>query len=321
MAIHFDDYVIYSPVIQVLEVIKSELAARGTIRFNTIKQLNNNVMTNCPFHSGGFEKKPSFGISEQGECHCFACGYSTKYFPEFVSNVFSVEDRGAYGKEWLLSHILSSPYQQVRDVNFDFLDRNIDDKSVSTNKFISEEELDSYRYIHPYMYKRHLTDKIIEDFDVGYDKSRDCITFPVKDLDGNVIFVATRSVNSKFFTLPESQEKPVYAANLFTSGKYDSAVICESILNTLTCWKLGLPSMALMGTGTVSQIKVLSNLPVYTYYLALDPDNAGDRGCNRIYRMLTGRHSVYRYTLPAGQDVNDLDEKFLTIKPQLYLGF
>ena len=316
MAIHFDDYVIYSSISDILNVLKAQLYERNVIRFAIIKQTGENVMTNCPFHADGLEKKPSFGISEKGECHCFACGYATSYFPEFISNVMGIYDKGTYGKEWLLSQMALHDNTHHNKFTFDFLDkpRNVEDTIVS------EEELDSYRYIHPYMYKRHLSDEIINQFDVGYDKDRQCITFPVKNLKGDVIFVATRSVNSKFFSLPAISEKPIYAAHLFTSGKYAKAIICESIFNALTCWKLGLPAMALLGTGSYSQIKILSQLPVAEYYLALDPDKAGNLGCQRIYNALKGKHLLYRYTLPEGKDVNDLDVEFLKLKPRLYFG-
>lgn len=36
-------------------------------------------------------------------------------------------------------------------------------------KICIRKELDRYRYIHPYMYKRGMTDDLIEKFDVGYD--------------------------------------------------------------------------------------------------------------------------------------------------------
>lgn len=318
MAIHFDDYVIYTPVDQVVEVLKISLFERGIYRFSVIKQTNDNVMTNCPFHADGQERKPSFGISSKGECHCFACGYATKSFPVFVSDLFGYADNGAFGKKWLLSQILSSPEEQPRMFSLDFTNRY--NNKANHKDIISEEELDSYRYIHPYMYQRHLNDDIINRFDVGYDKSRQCLTFPVKDLEGDVVFVATRSVLSKFFTLPESQSKPIYGAYLFRTGKYKKAVICESILNALTCWKFNIPAMALMGTGSYSQIEVLSRLPVCEYYLALDPDNAGNLGCSRILNSLKGRHILYRYNLPPGKDINDLDSEFLSIKPELFLG-
>lgn len=310
MAIKVDDYVIYTPVIDILNMIKFQLEERGVYRFNRIKQTGKNVMTNCPFHSEGQERKPSFGISENGECHCFACGWATKNFAEFVSEVFGHEDGGVWGSDWILSKIASSVVQKPRKIELPTLCRY--SKAVSKH-VISEDELDSYRYIHPYMYQRHLDDRIIEMFDVGYDKTRNCLTFPVKDLDGDVVFVATRSVTSKFFTLPEGEDKPVYAADIIKRGNYNYAVIAESILNALVCWKYNIPAVALFGTGSYEQIKILRRLPVRKYILALDADEAGRKGIDRIKRMLSGSQILFQYDIPQGKDLNDLDGEILNL--------
>ena len=186
--------------------------------------------------------------------------------------------------------------------------------TAQSSTIISEAELDSYRYTHPYMYKRHLTDEIIQKFDIGYDRERQCLTFPIKDLYGNVVFVARRSVNSKFFILPEDKEKPIYLAYMFTSGQYKKAVICESFLNALTCWKFGIPAMALIGTGSYKQIEILQRLPVRHYVLALDPDEAGARGIARIKNNLRGKF-LSTYIMPdTHSDLNDLDDKILQLK-------
>ncbi len=300
--IHVDDIVISTPVEDILNLIKFELAESGIMLFNRIKKTGDNVMTNCPFHANGQERKPSFGISDSGECHCFACGWSSKNFAVFVSELFGVYDGGDFGKSWLLNH-MSDDYS-ARNIQLSF-EKPIDKPAPAT--IVSDEELDSYRYIHPYMYERHLNDEIIESFDIGYDKETKCLTFPINDLSGNPIYIARRSVNSKFFSLPESKNKPVYAADRFVNGMYKKAVICESILNALICWKWGYPAMALNGTGSSNQIPVLLRLPVRAYLLALDNDDAGRAGIERLKRQLSPYKLLTKWTLPEGKDVNDLD--------------
>ena len=306
------DMIIYTPVDSILEVLRQYLLDTGVIRFEKIKVTGNNVMTNCPFHSDGREKKPSFGISEKGECHCFACGYATDNFSLFISNVLGYEnDFGRNGESWLLSRLISSPYQD-RTVNFNLSRYNSSASGILNT--VSEEELDSYRYIHPYMYQRHLDDRIIDMFDVGYDSSRNCLTFPIWDINGRVIFVATRSVVGKFFTLPEYQNKPVYAANFIVSMKCSYAVIVESILNALTLWKYNIPAVALLGTGSHCQYNILRQLPVKKYIISLDSDNAGRRGEDKLIRNLQNCKILRRYVLPSGVDINDLDDKVLSLK-------
>lgn len=306
--IHVGEVVIDTPVEQILEQLKIDLAEVGMVRFEKIRRTNSNVMTQCPFHADGLEKKPSFGISDSGECHCFACGWSSKYFDQFISELFGYFDGGEYGRSWVYTHLNDSSMNRSIQLNFG------SKKQAVSKSIISEEILDSYRYIHPYMYQRHLTDEIIDEFDIGYDRERRCITFPIKDLEGDVIYVATRSVNSKFFMLPEGENKPIYCADRFVSGKYKKAVIVESFLNALTCWKFGIPAMALIGTGSSTQMSILRNLPVRHYVLALDPDDAGRKGMERIKIALRGYKILTMWKLPKGKDVNDLDSEILNLK-------
>ena len=306
--IRVGDLIISTPVEEILILLRTELASSGVLRFQKIKRNLNNVMTQCPFHSNGLEKKPSFGISDTGECHCFACGWSSKRFDQFVSELFGYYDGGDFGRSWIYSQMNDPTAARKIVLPFE------ESKSKSVKTVISEEELDSYRYTHPYLYQRGLTDELIEEFDIGYDPTRGCVTFPVKDINGDVVFVATRSVTSKFFTLPEGDSKPVYLADRFVGGKYKKAVLVESFFNALTCWKYGFPAMALIGTGSKPQMDILRQLPVKHYLVALDPDEAGERGTQRIKYALQGHKILTRWKLPKGKDINDLDSEIISLE-------
>ena len=183
----------------------------------------------------------------------------------------------------------------------------------SDRHFITEEELDKYRYIHPYLYERGLTDEIIERFDIGYDKTRDEITFPVADLYGTVRFIASRSVKNKFFRLPKGEDKPIYQGYRFVTGKYRTAYITESFLNCLTCWKYDKPAMATIGTGNQRQYEILNKLPVREYILAFDPDEAGRKATERFRKNVHGK-IIKELVYPDNRDINDLQEEFLNCK-------
>ena len=188
--------------------------------------------------------------------------------------------------------------------------RNLEErcKTIST-----EEELDKYRYIHPYLYERGLTDEIIERFDIGYDKARNEITFPVADLYGTVRFIASRSVKNKFFRLPKGEDKPIYQGYRFTSGVYRTAYITESFLNCLSCWKYDKPAMATIGTGNQKQYEILNKLPVREYILAFDPDEAGRKATERFRKNVHGK-IIKELVYPDNRDINDLQEEFLNCK-------
>lgn len=125
---------------------------------------------------------------------------------QMISRCFGVDDLGQYGFNWLKNNFLGEI------INERYINISLERKSLKNenNAFVSEEELESYRYIHPYMKVRKLSNKVIEMFDVGYDKKTECLTFPIKDINGNCLFVARRSVNYKYFNYPNKVEKPVY---------------------------------------------------------------------------------------------------------------
>ena len=229
--IKLENAIIYGDLQDILNTLKSELSLRGLNRFQVFRDGVENIQTNCPFHKQGQERKPSFGVNKStGSAHCFTCGWSGD-LTTLISELFGKLDGGTFGKNWLLKRYNSVEVETrpniLEGVGFDGVssDSNNNGHICNRRKFkanrsrvetnsdrITEEELESYRYIHPYMYERGLTDGIIERFDIGYDRQRKEITFPVADLQGTVRFIAGRSVEGKFFRLPKAVDKPIYQA-------------------------------------------------------------------------------------------------------------
>jgi len=272
------------------------------------KRSGDSLQVQCPFHGNGQEQHPSYGLRmSDGMGHCFACG-CVHDLPEFISACFEKYDvMATFGWNWLKKNFLTFEIEQRKKIELPDFDRK---KKVETKQYVSEEELDSYRYFHPYMYKRKLTDEIIEMFDVGYDKKTDCLTFPVRDIDGNCLFVARRSVKIKFFNYPKGVEKPLYGIyELYQQqDSYKSIIICESILDALTCWVYGKPAVALNGVESELQIKQLKQFPCREYILATDNDNAGMKARKRIAGQITNK-ILRQYILPKDRkDINELTE-------------
>lgn len=330
--IKLENAIIYGDLQDILNTLKSELSLRGLNRFQVFRDGVENIQTNCPFHKQGQERKPSFGINKStGSAHCFTCGWSGD-LTTLISELFGKMDGGTFGKNWLLKRYNSVEVETrpniLEGVGFDgvFSDSNNNGHIRNGGKFkanrsrvktnsdrITEEELELYRYIHPYMYERGLTDEIIERFDIGYDKTKKEITFPVADLQGTVRFIAGRSVEGKFFRLPKAVDKPIYQAYRFMDGAYRTAYITESFLNCLTCWKYDQPAMALIGTGNKYQYDILNNLPVREYILAFDPDEAGRRATERFRKNVQGKIIREVQYQESDKDINDLQEDFFKL--------
>lgn len=329
--IKLQDTIIQSDTQSILDMLKFDLAQHGVDRFHIFRNNGENVQTNCPFHKNGQERKPSFGVNgEIDKCHCFSCGWAGT-IEEMISELYGYQDEGKFGKRWLIKRFNTVEIETRPNIMEGFNGRNnitIRNNNdihrfkqhIQSNKSseqysgeITEEELDKYRYIHPYMYQRKLTDEIIERFDIGYDRERKEITFPVRDIEGRCVFVAGRSVERKFFRLPKGIDKPIYCADKFRTGAYRTAYITESFLNCLTCWKYDKPAMAMIGTGNQKQYEILNKLPIREYILAFDPDEAGRKATERFRKNVHGK-IIKELVYTDNRDINDLQEEFLNCK-------
>lgn len=283
----------------ILSELQNQLRANNSPYLQTVRYSAGNYMVSCPYHKDGTEKKPSAGIKEtDGTFHCFACG-ETHTLPEVISFVFGHDDMtGGYGWSWLIKNFLSVEVENRQDIQLDF---SRGKKKVEEHKeYVSEEELDSYRYTHPYWEKRGIVDdSIIELFDLGYDKRTKCITFPVRDKSGNCLFVARRNVHTKFFNYPKGVAKPLYGLyelesqryelsdseepyKGFNDTRYGEVMVCESMIDCILLWQAGHYAVALNGLGNNLQMQQLVDLPCRELILATDNDKAGDDARDRI---------------------------------------
>lgn len=323
-----------------IETILQKLADNNLIRLS--KKTGNYYQIYCPFHKNGTERNPSCGVLLQDEYrngqlypagwfHCFTCGYAD-VLPKAVERILQNKNIPKSGLDWLKENIPGFDESQIefeklipntvmQQLNNAFAINYIMSKNVTVQPtYINEEELASYRYTVPYMYERKLTDEVIEKFDVGVDLNYipyervnkvPCITFPVRDPKGNVLFIARRAIEKKAFYLPRSMQKPVYGLYELPDNA-DKVVICESCFNALTCYVYGIPGVALLGTSTPYQISQLKTLGVKEFILGLDPDEAGDRGCRKLKNALKSIGIVRRMNIPPGKDINDLTEAEFT---------
>ena len=317
--------------IDILQTLKDQVyEQQGREIFRKIKRTGDNIMICCPIHNDGQERRPSCGIktvdskySKAGSVHCFACGYIDS-LEGMISKIFGYEGTD-FGKRWLLQNFVTGEIDNRPEIPID-MSRGVSTKK-SNLKYVTEEELATYRYTHPYMYQRKLTDAIIEKYDVGYQQNFtlvtknddgtetiwppvECLTFPVRDKDGNCLFVSRRAIHNKNFFLPPDMEKPVYGIYELPKS-CNTVVICESVFNALTCVAYGVPAVALFGTGDAAQAEQLNRLDVRKFVLGLDPDKAGNKGCWKLKKAL----SKYHFSLLRLYFFHTFHIKFLVLIP------
>ena len=301
---------------EVLGKLQRELEVKHIPYLQKVKDSGQDIMVQCPYHGNGQENRPSAGIRKSdGLFHCFACGAVHK-LPELVSYVLVGDDGGMYGWKWLLRHFISMETEEDRHVEIDLERNNFSRPSAilgargnNKSERVTEEELDSYRYYHPYWKERGIiNDQLIELFDLGYDKDAQCITFPVRDKNGVCLFVARRSVNCKMFNYPSGVEKPLYGLYEYERIKQellrglmfmqvpmsaveraDEVFITESMIDCLLLWQAGYYALALNGTGSENQFKALQELQCRKLILATDNDKAGSIARDKIRRNVPNK--------------------------------
>lgn len=308
--------------------LQKQLELNGFTYFQKgFRDSGNDIMVQCPYHGEGQERKPSAGIRKSdGQFHCFACN-ETHSLPEVISYCFGYDDMlGKEGWKWLLKNFATISREERKDVELDFYrkpdSRHTDNyDSIIDTDYVSEKELDSYRYYHPYWEKRGITDEdIIELFDLGYDPKTKCITFPVRDIYGRCLFVARRNVHTKFFNYPQGIKKPLYGLYElnkkyppFLADVYGEkpvshpmeVIICESMLDALSFWQVGKDAVALNGLGNELQFKQLRELNCRKLILATDNDERGMLARKRIMENVKNKLFT-QYLFPEGRkDANE----------------
>ena len=346
----------------ILTELISQLRANGINLIQKHKDGPTHIQICCPYHANGMERRPSAGLRKSdGIFHCFACN-ETHSLSEVISHCFGQDDDvvGKFGWQWLLRNFATVQIEERKDVPLDFSrfgitstidfryaggkilakDAGVDEQlSIQHIRYVTEQELDKYRYFHPYMYKRGLTDEIIELFDIGYDTDTDCITFPVRDINGNTLFIARRSVKSKFFNYPNGVEKPLYGLyelyqqhadrsiidkngirNGFSrSYNFTDVIVCESMLDALSFWIVDKYAVALNGVESELQIKQLKELPCRKIILATDSDEKGMLARQRIRKKIGNRKLITEYIFPKGRkDANECTKEELLSLEEIF---
>ena len=290
--------------VDILKEIRSQLPKY----FKDIEVVYDEVFFTCPFHKDGQEKHPSCSVNidtKSGVCHkvyCFTCQKSTD-LAGLISYVFDYDDNGEFGRKYLRGY---------RD--YETRGINIEVNRTGTKKiFIQPEQIEKYMIRHPYMYKRKLTDEVLDKYLVGYDKINNNLVFPVRDRLGNIVALTTRNVDTKFFSLPSTLEKPVYGLYELPRGS-NICLVCEGAIDALTSTGWGMPALALFGTGTKDQFNAIKKMGLRTIISGFDNDFAGNQAHLRLKASLGKCCEIVRLTFPDGcKDINDMTkEQFLS---------
>ena len=310
---------------EVIDLVKVISTDHGFSYLGKMKVSDSNIQVSCPFHAKGQEKHPSCGLTTRdtmidgkimpaGTFHCFTCGRSGN-LEELISFVFGKNDAGMYGYKWLVSHFCAVDVSARKPLDISF-----DKEPEKELPIVSEEELEQYRYYHPYMWERKLDKRAVDFFDVGYDEKTNCLTFPVRDLTGAVRYVQRRSVATKFYKFAENVNKGDYVYGLFQASRNPERriVITEAPIDAITAWIHGYAGIATCGLPiTKKQLDILATYSTREYIIATDADIAGNLAAEFIRRNVN--KILWRMSFNGKKDLNEMtDEDWQKINFKLF---
>jgi DNA primase len=157
-----------------------------------------NYLTTCPFHKEGREATPSFSVNvEKGAYHCFTC-------------------HRAGGVKRLLKELGVSRTQidaETRSIE-GYLERNAENRKLLRKNAFTERDpfrasptlpevlLAAYDHQPLKLIEDGFDPHLLDDMEVGYDRKSDRITYPLRDLYGNLAGISgganQKGVNPKY---------------------------------------------------------------------------------------------------------------------------
>ena len=273
----------------------------------------------CPFHD---DHSPSMSISESRQIFkCFVCGvggnvfsfveqYEHVSFPEAVkivaekigftmSKTVTTQSVDKYKKEHEIINLATMFYQNNLNTSSGIiakkylLERKIDDKII--NEFKIGLALDEKDDLYKLLNKKGYSAKELDDLglisiinDKVYDFFNGRITFPIEDINGNIVAFSSRIYRgekdtSKYINTKETKLY-IKGNNLFNyakargpSKKEKEIIIVEGQMDAIRVYSSGILNVvALGGTAlTQNQIELIKKLNCKVI-LCLDGDSAGE---------------------------------------------
>lgn len=311
------------------EEIKSKLDIVEVIReYIQVKAAGANFQALCPFHR---EKSPSFVISPDKQIwHCFGCGKGG----DVLSFVQEMEGLSFPDTLRLLAPKAGVVLRQESNQEYSKRGRLLDCLESAAKQYVHYLETEETgKKMKAYLLKRGLSEETIKDWQVGYgpeqwtaildylrsqqftekeifaaglagrsergsayDRFRDRITFPIRDVSGALIAFTARVNPDKADTVPggkyiNSPQTEVYDKSrvLFALDKAKKAIkergfaiVVEGQMDAIACHQHGFTNtVASSGTAlTTEQLKLLKRFS-NNLILSFDMDNAGQLAADR----------------------------------------
>lgn len=172
--------------------------------------------------------------------------------------------------------------------------------------------LDAYRFRHPYLAGRGISEEVQRLMRVGYDRVRQAIVLPWFNPNGSLGNIKFRKVDGKTFWYVKGGRpirEMVYGIDVVYRRRIKRAAIVEAEIDAMTLWTAGIPAIATGGTGFGAiKREIIAKSPLEEIVVVRDNDTAGRRWQRQVVRDLIDAMDVSIGIVPRShKDINDTD--------------
>jgi len=263
-----------------------------------------NISALCPFHAkpgGREERHPSFSMSlSKGVWHCFTC-HESGTFQSFLTNVgvSKVVIAHQYGE---IFEILKKNYTPA----FDPIRPKVNSEDPLPESLLGSFDQCPLYLVDP-LYSAYLDpddpgvfdEEVIRQYDIGFDDIHERITFPLRDLMGNLVGISGRTVTGAYprykvydreyldlgYPARSQTQKGAILWNahrvypgLFMGSPQQYVVVVEGFRGCLWAIQCGIKNtVALLGSNLSRRQQWILERMGCKVYLMLDNDEAGQK--------------------------------------------
>jgi len=320
----------------------------------TLKKAGRNFLGLCPFHNEktpsftvNREKQMyyCFGCGERGDAFAFLMRLNNTTFPETLKllaqragvvlptssfrrdgkNQLNTREQIVHINQTAAAYYTDNLFSQNGKAALSYLkERGLKESTIKV--FGLGYALDGWRYLRNHLEQKRMPLKlageaglvIVKDDrpDVLYDRFRNRLMFPVKDVDGRIIAFGGRILGNgepKYLNSPESpayiKGRQLYGLNQAkeTIRQSGYVILVEGYFDLIVLWNSGITNVvATLGTALTKDHVAL--IKRYTDQVAIifDADEAGKKALARSVEMFIAAHMDARaVVLPEGLDPDD----------------
>lgn len=286
------------------------------IRFSDVVNASDNLAAFCPFHKGGAEKTPALyiyvGPSSQfrqtGTGYCHVCGEGWS-LPKLLHKLGMPNSTITNVQRYLESVRPVTPQKQ--QVCFDV-------------PVLPEAILGVFDYCPVSLVRAGFTEEVLHQYEIGFDRQRRRIIFPLRDHLGNLVGLSGRTVIDEFprykiYKQELAEVRPNYELHkgrivwglhrFYEASLHHEVapvVVCEGFKAAMWVAQSGYPNVvALLGKSLSLEQQTLLTRVTSQVVLFLDNDDPGKDATRVVSKQLSGidvRIANYGTSAPVSPD-------------------